>query len=431
MKMLWISTSPIGPAGRILSLPYQGTSGGWIQTEYEALSLEDQFIYFLCASPDVPLGQIKHAISIEGEAYCINLPKISYGKKPPKILKKNMEDVIKTINPDIIQIWGTESCISYLASECFPHIKKVIFIQGLIGMHARYIGGYINSFHDKKYYKGVSFIEIIKEIIKAFYFKNQIFYEQKTLTNCLNVISDNEYTKAYCMSISQDIVIYTHNLFANQLFKGMTWNYDHCEKESIFTVYGITAEKGLHQLLKALKIIKKVKENVVLYIPGPYNIDEKNHLKLSKSMRPFERWLYNYILENELLDNVIFVGKLDIFQMIEYLKKCNIFVNPSCMEVHALSLREALTVGVPSVSTFCGSVSEYINNGINAIMYRYEEHEILAYYILKILQCPELACNLSSNAIQTMKNYEKSNNSALLHNIYTNIINHKELDDID
>ena len=33
MKVLWVSNSPIGPSADILGKEYQGSSGGWIQSE--------------------------------------------------------------------------------------------------------------------------------------------------------------------------------------------------------------------------------------------------------------------------------------------------------------------------------------------------------------------------------------------------------------
>lgn len=422
MKVLWVSTSPIGPASRILSFPYQGTSGGWIQTEYEALDFKDISLYFLCASPEIPLGEIKHASSNEGEAYCVNLPKISFGIKPPKTLKDNIEKIIQTVNPDIIQIWGTESCISYLASECCPQIKKVIFIQGLIGMHSRYMGGYVNLSNDKKHYKGVRLIDKLKNVARKRCFNAQINYEQKTLLNCLNIITDNDFTDAYCLSISGSIKSYKHHLYANELYRNESWDYNYCEKNSIFTIYGITADKGLHQLLKALRIVKKVKNDIRVYIPGTYNIDEKGHLKLIKSMRPFERWMYNFLNENNLQDNVKFIGRLNISEMISYLKKCNLFINPSCMEVHALSLREALTVGVPCISSLCGSVNEYLDHEINGMIYRYEEYEVLAFDILKILQSPVYACRLGKNSKNKMQKIMYNDDSKPLVEIYNDIL---------
>jgi glycosyltransferase involved in cell wall biosynthesis len=295
MKILWVSTSPIGPSGRILSIPYLGSSGSWIQTEYEGLEKNGVSMYFLCASPDIPLGEIEYSYSNEGEAYCVNLPKLSFGKKPPEKLKSDIESVIQKVNPDIIQIWGTESCISYLVSECCPDIKKVIYIQGLIGMHSRYMGGYIKSNEDKKYYRGVKLIEKLKTIVRNHFFKAQTYYEQKTLLNCSNIITDNNFTNAYCRSINNSIRSFEHRLHANELFKNETWDFSSCEKNSIFTVYGITPDKGLHQLLKATKIVKKTQKEIKVYIPGPYNIDNNGQLKLVKNMRPFERWMFNLL----------------------------------------------------------------------------------------------------------------------------------------
>ena len=71
------------------------------------------------------------------------------------------------------------------------------------------------------------------------------------------------------------------------------------------------------------------------------------------------------------------------------LEKANCFVNPSVMENHALSLREALIVGVPSISTVCGSVSDYVVNGKNGFLYRYEEYEVLAELIGRVFEMKE------------------------------------------
>ena len=105
-------------------------------------------------------------------------------------------------------------------------------------------------------------------------------------------------------------------------------------------------------------------------------------------------------------DNIVFLGKLNPKQMAERLSKTHIFVNPSCMEVHSMGLREALTVGVPSISSCCGSIPEYIQHQKNGYMYRYEEHEQLAYYIQLLLKdekhCLEFSI-FGKNALDDMQ----------------------------
>lgn len=58
MKVLWVSNSPIGPSAEILGKEYQGSSGGWIQSEYEALDKTLYQMFFLSTLPLVKRGEV-------------------------------------------------------------------------------------------------------------------------------------------------------------------------------------------------------------------------------------------------------------------------------------------------------------------------------------------------------------------------------------
>lgn len=47
MRVLWVSGRLIGPAATIINSDYKGTSGGWIQTEYEELNLLLHLLIFI------------------------------------------------------------------------------------------------------------------------------------------------------------------------------------------------------------------------------------------------------------------------------------------------------------------------------------------------------------------------------------------------
>ena len=113
-----------------------------------------------------------------------------------------------------------------------------------------------------------------------------------------------------------------------------------------------------------------------------------------------------------------FVGAKSPKGMVEELLDCNVFVNPSCMEVHALSLREAMTVGVPCISSLCGSVAEYMNHGKNGFIYRYEEYEILAYYIKILFENDDMCKSIGYKAKVDMDNKCKNLSDMTLEKIY-------------
>ena len=129
--------------------------------------------------------------------------------------------------------------------------------------------------------------------------------------------------------------------------------------------------------------------------------------------------MYNMIKELDLEDNVKFTGRLSTEQMADTMEKCHLFVNPSCMEVHALSLRESMIVGLPCISAQCGSVVEFLQHKVSGLLYRYEEYESLAYYIDILFSNSEICNDFSDRA---SKIFDKSDLKSLdLNRIYTNL----------
>ena len=176
----------------------------------------------------------------------------------------------------------------------------------------------------------------------------------------------------------------------------------------------------MHQLLKALAIVKKAFPDIKVIVPGPFNATNGS-LKEIKHLQGFEVWLKSFIKEQNLENNISFIGTQTPKGMAQQIQKCNLYVNPSCMEVHALSLREAMMVGVPCISSLCGSVIEYVDHQKNGLIYRYEEYEVLAYYIEKILTDTEYANGLAQNAHKKMEDFIKLKPEKLI-SIYNKIL---------
>lgn len=418
MKVLWVSGRLIGPAASIINSDYKGTSGGWIQTEFEDLDKSGIDMYYLAGVKSL------HSVEKKENVYCVQLPRISSGIKAPSKLIKDVERVIAEISPDIIHIWGTETCLQDAVSQVTRGIPKVVFIQGLIGMHDRYRGGYIDR-TDKSYIRSISLRKRMEQMIRKVTFKRQIEIEQNILKTCKNVILDNDFSRAYCYSISDDIRFFGRRLNANDCFYKKTWNLKNVTKHTIFTVYAGTPDKGLHQLLKALKLVKKSYPDVVLKIPGPFKLGTKGEI-ICKNTSSYEKWVSKFIADNALSPNVEFIGSKSQQEMAEEISRSHLFVNPSCMEVHALSLREAMTVGAPCISSLCGSVSEYLQSGVNGILYRYEEYEVLAYNILKLFNNDCVAIKMGESAKTSMTSSTEDSKSIPLNRIYKNIVEYYE-----
>ena len=115
------------------------------------------------------------------------------------------------------------------------------------------------------------------------------------------------------------------------------------------------------------------------------------------------RHIKKIIDDNKLHENVRFTGRLSPAEMAQRMKRSHAFVMPSCVETHSSSLREAMSVGVPSVSTCVGSVPEFMHHGNNGFLYRYGEVQTLAHYIDKIFSNDNMSENIGKNAKQTIE----------------------------
>ena len=419
MKTLWVTASPVGPSARIMGTT-AGTSGGWVQTIYEEIKNQGIDLDFLCYSKNVKLGDMRISTSEDGETvYCLNMPRVSFGVKPSETLKQQVEEVVAKVKPDIIQIWGSETVVQNVVASCAQQTPKVVFLQGLIGMHSRYYGGKLDDL-GLKIQRSPK--ELITYLAKKQQFSKQASFEKKELKEAGNVILDNDFSVAYCRSVDLNIRPFKYRLNPNQIFEKYEWSIDECQRHRIFTVFGGGPDKGLHQLIRAVTIVKKQYPDVEMVVPGIFHVDENGKLKDDGGLSSFERLMNSLIQKYGLQENVSFCGRMSPEGMAQQIAKAHCFVSPSIMEVHAGSVREAMTVGAPAISTFCGSVVEFIQEGITGWMYRYEEHEVLAYKILKLFEDDAMASRVGKAARIEMLSQKKAYENVSLISIYKEIL---------
>lgn len=401
MKVLWVCTSPVGPMAKALDRSYQGSSGGWITAEYERIKNSGFKIAFLTVNGSVKRGEILRKEYEGSYMFYIGSPKPGFGIKPPEWMRRNIKTVYDEFCPDLIQIWGTESVLSCAAATCSTEKKKLIFLQGIIGIYVRYKKVCL---YDEKQ---ISFKYKLTEKLKNSLYQKQADFERKALEHADGVILDNDFSEAYCTSANPELKIIRYPLLPQKPYYRNHWDHSECEPHSVFTVAGSSPMKGLHQLLRIVSRLKDRFKDVKLYVPGSFS----NALREMKGgASDYEKLLYKIIQENQLENRVVFTGKLTPEEMADYMRRCALFVNPSFSEVHALSLREAMTIGMPCISTVCGSVSEFIRHGENGLLYRFAEPEVCESYIARLLGDQDACRRLSEGARST---WESSDTGSL------------------
>jgi glycosyltransferase involved in cell wall biosynthesis len=120
----------------------------------------------------------------------------------------------------------------------------------------------------------------------------------------------------------------------------------------LFTAGALNKRKGIDLIIRSLKILEKEGFNVVLKIAGD-GPERKNLEILAKKLG---------------LNNVIFLGHIQRKALINLYRNCDVYVQSSFAETLPSTIREAMSVGRPIVTTNVGVIDEYLRNGENGFL---------------------------------------------------------------
>lgn len=416
MKVLWVTYAPLGRAALLIE-KNNSQSGTWID------ATANEFL----KNPDIILGIASIAsrdCKIVDSMTNITFFGLDEIKRSQTHIVSNKEiekwaNVINDFEPDIIMVWGTEYSNGLAVLKAAARIPVIFFIQGVIGRIIRYPLGNLKRFDIFKECGLISFIKLLhfNKVLKLQ--RQQQYNEIDMIKKAHGIITDNEWSSSYYRLNIPNVKIYNFPLPVNNIFLNGRHNINNIKEFSIFTIDGCNPSKGIFHLVKALAKVKNIYPDVHLYIPGKIATKKPEFLFES----PYYTYLKKLIIKLDLVDNVTFCGQLTPKQMKSYLLNCNVFVMPSCIENHSSSLREAMYLGVPSISADVGSVSEFTNNGKNVLLYRYEEEDVLADSIIQIFNDNNLAYALGKNAYDSIKKvFPQDNLGYQLIKIYNEVI---------
>ncbi|HAT4124676.1 TPA: glycosyltransferase family 4 protein [Clostridium perfringens] len=272
---------------------------------------------------------------------------------------------------------------------------KVIHIHTASGM----------SFYRKKIFVDIGFI--LKKIVilhihgggfKDFYFEKSNIRKQKTITktlnkcNCIIVLSDN--WKNIIEKISKTFIIVINNSINEQEIINRN-----LKSNRIVFIGRVEKEKGIYDLIEVSKKIVQYNSQIKFIICGDGELENIRIL------------IKRFNLEN----NFELLGWVDNKDILRELKKAEIFVLPSHKEAMPISILEAMSCGVPIISTKVGSIPEFIIDGKNGFLFNAGNINQFNEKILKILNNEDIRKRISKNNLKDVN--EK----------YSNKINHKNL----
>lgn len=418
MKVLWIINLPLPEASNLLN-ERQSPFGGWLVNLSKLVSCKEGIELHIA----FPKSGIKNIRRLQGNRITYYaFPEINF--KSSEIKNDYFRQIIQNLNPDIVNIFGTEYPHSYrIVKLCNEEkIPVVVTIQGLISVIAKH---YFSFLPPKVLYRS-TFRNLIKQdniLQQEKQYLKRGEFEIKALKGIDYVIGRTTWDKACTNQINPNLRYYHCNEILRDEFYNRSWDISTCEKYSIFVSQGSYPIKGLHLMLESLKIIIKQYPQTKLYIGGN-DITKSNTIKEKLKITSYGIYIKDLINKYGLKNNVVFTGILNERQMCERYLQSHVFVCPSTIENSPNSLGEAMLLGVPCIASNVGGVTDLLDHKKEGFVYPSDAPYMLAHYVSDIFKDNDLALRFSNNAkSRAEKTHDKELNTNKLVEIYENILN--------
>lgn len=337
-------------------------------------------------------------------------------------------DVLGKVQPDLVHIWGTEfptTLAMVNACEKLGLLNRIVInIQGLVSIYARHYYASLpwRVVYDFMTPRHLVFHDSIVQQKKAFEKRGK--YEIEALCKVKHVIGRTDWDKACVTQINPNINYHFCNEILRKSFYKHKWNFEKCERFSIFVSQAAYPIKGLHFVLEALPLILRQYPQAHLYVAGSDVTCSTGSLKNRLKLTAYGKYIKKLIKKYNLEQNITFCGPLDEEQMCARYLRSNVFVSASSIENSPNSVCEAMILGMPVVSSDVGGVKNLLEHGKEGLIYQYDAPYMLAFYIGAIFKSENLGEMLSDCA----RKKSSLTNDILINvhkncEIYKNIIN--------
>ena len=390
MKVLWLCPIML-PEFAGAFHENRNPKGGWITGLFSCL--RDQVTIDICCPAKECSGWSKS--NIDG----IDV----YALKRTEDLTDTLGDILKSSDPDIIHIWGTEKKMSLdmvnAAERAGMADKVVINIQGLASVYSRY-----------HFFCGLPFDVIRSESPGEYKYKVSLqnqrddmalqgAYEIEALKKVKHVVGRTDWDYACVTQINPGIRYHKCSETLRPGFYEEKWDYGRCEKHSIFVSQSHAPFKGFHMMLEAMPFILKRFPDAKLYTTG-----KKPRLPVTFREKCMEMAYPSYIAglieEYGLDDRVEFTGILGEEKMCARYLASNVAVSPSSIENSSNAIGEALLLGMPVVASDVGGTNNFIEHKRTGYLYPADAPYMLAHYVYEVFASAEKATAMGEKARQ-------------------------------
>jgi glycosyltransferase involved in cell wall biosynthesis len=226
-------------------------------------------------------------------------------------------------------------------------------------------------------------------------------FEEKMLERSNKIIAVSDFTRRELLQyykVKEDKIRVIHNGVNVDKFKPATDKLKakaelgfSPEDKAILSVGRLYARKGLFTLIESMVLVTRKFRNAKFIIAGK---------GLSNEMKK----LVNYAAKLGVEDNIVFTGYFPDKKLPRLYQAADIFAFSTFYENLPFAVLEALSTGLPVVTTNVGGIPEMIDNGKNGFLVEPFNSRELADRILYYLEHPAAASEMALLARKTIEN---------------------------
>ncbi|MHA8067265.1 glycosyltransferase family 4 protein [Aquirufa sp. ROCK2-A2] len=417
MKVLWITNLIFPAPSKELGIPIP-SFGGWMFSLFQ--DLQNSQIEIAVAS--IYHGKEFRSMTIDQVDYYLIPNHINKPNSPE--LEEMWKKVYHHFRPDLVHLHGSEYPHGYVFTSVFPEAKFVVSIQGLVSVYEKY---YKSGLSNLEILFNISFYDIVRNASifqgrKLFEKKGQI--EKELIRKSKHVIGRTNWDAVHVKTLNPLV----HYHFCNEslrvpFYQAEKWSNSSCFRYSIFLSQASYPIKGLHQVIKAIALLKEEFPLIKINVAGSNIIQRKSFLEKIK-FTGYGKYIGKLVRQHGLENHLSFLGILDTDNMVKAYQNANVFICPSSIENSPNSVGEAQLLGVPTIASYSGGVPDMIKDGESGLLYRFEEVEMLADCIRRIFNDQALSSKLSEGGIEIASfRHNRSENLQNMMKIYSQIWN--------
>ena len=275
---------------------------------------------------------------------------------------------------------------------------------------------HINMASDASLYRKIPFICLTKMFgkklvihqhggnIKQFYYSECGSKRRQFIRKILQKADAFVVVAPYLKDIFKDIVKEEKIIVLPNAIEIPEYISKECKGQDLLFLGRLCKEKGINELLEAVKGLKQEFQDLQLYLGGVW-VEEELEKKAEKCG-----------------DFVHYLGWIDAEKKKEYLQKCNLFVLPTYFEGLPMSLLEGMAYGCACVATEVGGIPQVMADRKDGLMIPAKNEKALKDAIKELLEKPDLQKEIGMNARKTVEsNYEIGKSVSKLVEIYKHL----------